>query len=160
MEILVTSILEVGRYPHRIFKGLFHKRWPVEEDYKAMKCWLQLENFSGKTVLSIYQDFHAKIFQKNLTSVLCFSPQSRLDDDGKKTKIPPTGQFRPSAVKYEGRDPFAISKIERCRTVDNSRSANTFLQNNGAGASRQKKSKKAQGIRQAVLFFIQSRRLS
>ena len=80
-----TSLVNGDLYPCRIFKELYHKRWPVEEDCKAMKCWLQLENFSGKTVLSVYQDFHAKIFQ-NLTSVLCFSPQSRLDKDCKKRK--------------------------------------------------------------------------
>ncbi len=36
VEILVTSLLDVGQYPHRIFKGLYHKRWPVEEDYKLL----------------------------------------------------------------------------------------------------------------------------
>jgi hypothetical protein len=32
----------------------------VEEDYKAIKCRMELENFTGKSVLSVYQDFHAK----------------------------------------------------------------------------------------------------
>jgi len=43
-----------------------------------MKCWLELENFSGKSVLSVYQDFHAKVFSKNLTSVLAFPTQEEI----------------------------------------------------------------------------------
>lgn len=31
---------------------------------------MELENFTGKSVLSVYQDFHAKIFAKNLVSIL------------------------------------------------------------------------------------------
>ena len=71
-EILITSIVNQKAYPTDIFMELYHKRWPVEEDYKTMKCWLEVENFSGKSVLSVYQDFHAKVFSKNLTSVLAF----------------------------------------------------------------------------------------
>ena len=37
-----------------------------------MKCWLEIENFSGKPVLSIYQGFHAKAFSKYLTSAMAF----------------------------------------------------------------------------------------
>jgi hypothetical protein len=110
VEILATSLLDVGRYRHGIFKELYHKRWPVEEDYKAMKCWLQLENFSGKTVLSIYQDFHAKIFQKNLTSVLCFSPQSRLDEDGKKRKYSHQVNFAQALSNMKGVTPLLFQR--------------------------------------------------
>jgi hypothetical protein len=52
--------------------NLYHKRWPVEEDYKIMKTRIEVGNFSGKSALSVYQDFHAKVFAKNLTSVLAF----------------------------------------------------------------------------------------
>jgi hypothetical protein len=61
------------QYPYELFRKLYHCRWQVEEDYKVLKAWLTMENFSGKSVLSIYQDFHAKIFSKNLTSILAFS---------------------------------------------------------------------------------------
>ena len=73
--ILITSLIDTDSYPHEVFMELYHQRWPVEEDYKAMKCRVELENFSGKSVLSIYQDFHAKFFSKNLTSTLVFSSQ-------------------------------------------------------------------------------------
>ena len=58
------------QYPHDVFADLYHLRWPVEEDYKILKCRLEVENFAGKSVHSIYQDFHAKVLMKNLTAVL------------------------------------------------------------------------------------------
>ena len=69
-EILITSLIDKKAYPYEIFSDLYHLRWPVEEDYKMMKCRIEIENFSGKSVLSVYQDFHAKVFSKNLTAIL------------------------------------------------------------------------------------------
>ncbi len=69
-EILVTSLTDQNAYPKELFKKLYQMRWPVEEDYKTLKYRLQIENFSGKTVHSVYQDFHAKVFSKNLTAVI------------------------------------------------------------------------------------------
>ena len=71
-EILITSLLDENLYPYEIFSELYHDRWPIEEDYKVMKCRIEIENFSGKSVLSIYQDFYAKVFSKNLISALSF----------------------------------------------------------------------------------------
>ena len=69
-EILATSLTDMQEHPVELFSDLYHRRWPVEEDYKSLKYRLQVENFSGKTVHSVYQDFHAKIFSKNLASVI------------------------------------------------------------------------------------------
>lgn len=78
-EILITSLLEPQNYPHELFAELYHLRWPVEEDYKTMKQWIEIENFSGKSVLSVYQDFHAKVFSKNLISALIYPTQAVID---------------------------------------------------------------------------------
>ena len=69
-EILITSLTNMDAFPKELFADLYHLRWPIEEDYKTVKYRLQIENFSGKTVHSVYQDFHAKIFSKNLTAVI------------------------------------------------------------------------------------------
>jgi hypothetical protein len=69
-EILATSLTDMIKYPYEIFAELYHLRWPIEEDYKALKYRLQIENFSGKSIHSVYQDFHAKVFSKNLTAVI------------------------------------------------------------------------------------------
>jgi hypothetical protein len=110
VEVLVTSLTDVLGYRHDIFKELYHLRWPVEEDYKAMKCWIQLENFSGKSVLSVYQDFHAKIFLKNLVSVLCFSPQSRLDSEGIKLKYRHQINFAQALSNMKGMIPLLFQR--------------------------------------------------
>ncbi len=78
-EILITSIIDKQTFTHNQFSELYHLRWPVEEDYKTMKQWIEIENFTGKSVLSVYQDFHARVFSKNLTSILAFPTQTIID---------------------------------------------------------------------------------
>jgi len=75
VEVLATSLLDCQSYPVSVFKELYHCRWPVEEDYKAMKSRIEVENWSGKSVLVVYQDFHAKLFTKNLTAILAHPAQ-------------------------------------------------------------------------------------
>lgn len=77
-EILATSLINQKSFPKALFKDLYHKRWPVEEDYKTLKFRLQVENFSGKTVHSVYQDFHAKVFSKNLTAVIATTTRKKI----------------------------------------------------------------------------------
>lgn len=77
-EILITSLTDTEKYPHKVFAELYHLRWPVEEDYKALKYRLQVENFSGKSVHSVYQDFHAKVFSKNLTAVIATTTREKI----------------------------------------------------------------------------------
>ena len=79
-EVLITSLLDSEKYPTDLFAELYHDRWPVEEDYKVMKCRIELENFSGKSSLSVYQDFHARTFSKNITSMLAFAAQSIVEE--------------------------------------------------------------------------------
>ncbi len=74
-EVLITSLIDCEKYPSHLFAELYHDRWPVEEDYKVMKCRIELENFSSQSELSVYQDFHARIFSKNITSMLAFAAQ-------------------------------------------------------------------------------------
>lgn len=82
-EILVTSLIDMDDFPYELFADLYHLRWPVEEDYKTLKYRIQIENFSGKSVPSVYQDFHAKMFSKNLTAVIASTTR---DDIIKKSE--------------------------------------------------------------------------
>lgn len=69
-EVLITSLVDDQQYPYEVFSDLYQLRWQVEESYKTMKSRLEIENFSGKSCLAITQDFYAKIFSCNLTSIL------------------------------------------------------------------------------------------
>ncbi len=86
-EILITSLTDMEKYSHDLFSELYHLRWPVEEDYKALKYRLQVENFSGKTVHSVYQDFHAKLFSKNLVAAVASTTKSPILKKSEKLKF-------------------------------------------------------------------------
>ena len=86
IEVLATSLTDISRYPHDLFAELYHQRWFIEEDYKSVKLPLELENFSGKTVHSIYQDCYAQILAKNIASVLSSDVRRQLRQSGKKGK--------------------------------------------------------------------------
>ena len=81
-EVLITSLTDTKQFPYELFSDLYHLRWPIEEDYKTLKYRLQVENWSGKTVHSVYQDFHAKCFSKNFTAVVA---ATTVDDINKKS---------------------------------------------------------------------------
>lgn len=85
-EVLITSLLDNKKYPYSIFKNLYHLRWDIEESYKKDKHRIQLENFSGKTILAIYQDFYANILLGNLTSIFSTSLDSQIDNKTNKAK--------------------------------------------------------------------------
>jgi len=86
IEVLATSLLEDTRYPVSVFKELYHFRWPVEEDYKVVKSRLEVENWSGKSVLAVYQDFHAKVFTKNLVAILAQPAQKSVEQESQGKK--------------------------------------------------------------------------
>lgn len=86
IEVLITSLTDEKKYPQKIFKGLYHKRWPVEVDYLYMKERLQIGNFSGKSALSVYQDFHSKVFAKNLIWVLASPAQDVVKNESEDKK--------------------------------------------------------------------------
>ena len=64
-QIFCTSVMS-KKFSPQDFSDLYHNRWGVEETYKTLKNWIELENFSGKTALAIKQDFFSKIFLMNL----------------------------------------------------------------------------------------------
>ena len=86
VEVLITSLIDKTAYSHDIFCELYHDRWPVEEDYKTMKCRIEMEAFTGQSVLSVYQDFYANIFAKNLVAALSFPAKKALEASGIKQK--------------------------------------------------------------------------
>ncbi|MDZ7698843.1 MAG: hypothetical protein U5R49_18595 [Deltaproteobacteria bacterium] len=36
VQVLITSLIDTQIYPVEVFHDLYHLRWPVEEDYKAI----------------------------------------------------------------------------------------------------------------------------
>lgn len=82
-EILITNLLDTTRFPASWFKKLYHYRWQIEEQYKRQKQWLEIENFTGKSVQSIRQDLHAKQVTHNLTAMMVHASQEQADEKNK-----------------------------------------------------------------------------
>jgi hypothetical protein len=70
IEVLATSLLDETIYPTKEFKYLYSLRWGVETFFSKIKGRLALENFTGKTVESIYQDFWSTVFISNLETIM------------------------------------------------------------------------------------------
>ena len=60
-ETLLTDLSQ-KKLPISRAGDLYFKRWGIEVAYDVIKSKLQLENFSGKTVISVMQDFYATIY--------------------------------------------------------------------------------------------------
>lgn len=67
VETLLTS-LKQKQLPANKAGELYFERWKVETEYDLLKSKLELENFSGKTKVSVLQDFYATIYMANLVS--------------------------------------------------------------------------------------------
>lgn len=85
VEILCTSLLDRNEYKMEEFKELYRKRWVIEEDgYKMLKCRSELENWSGKTAISVKQDFYAKIFTLSLLAAYKHPIEEKVKEEYKK----------------------------------------------------------------------------
>lgn len=87
LEVLVTSLVDEKLYTTEIFKEIYHLRWGVESFYGLIKERLNLENFSGRTVLSVKQDFYATIFLSGLESILTQSADEQLAEKSSGNKL-------------------------------------------------------------------------
>jgi hypothetical protein len=67
-EVLVTNLFEENLGIHE-FKALYFKRWGIEVKFLELKSRLQIENFTGDTVISVEQDFYASIYLSNMVAL-------------------------------------------------------------------------------------------
>ena len=83
-ELLVTSLLDKQKYPRKLFKEIYWKRWGIETFYGKLKTRLELENFTGLSAESVKQDFYSAVFLCGLESILTEDIDTKLKS--KKTK--------------------------------------------------------------------------
>lgn len=70
IEVLATSLLDETTFSIDDFSYLYSLRWGVETFFSKLKGRLALENFTGKSVESIYQDFWSTILISNLETIM------------------------------------------------------------------------------------------
>lgn len=78
-EALITDLID-KRMGIKAFKGLYFKRWPIETKYDEIKNKLEVENFSGRTVEAIKQDFFITMHMSNVAAVACREAQAQVDE--------------------------------------------------------------------------------
>lgn len=70
VEVVMTSLFDVEKYPAEEFKTLYAKRWGVETYFDRLKNLLEVERFSSRKVNGIEQDFYGIVFLTTLAGVL------------------------------------------------------------------------------------------
>ena len=86
VEILATSLLDKKMFPYKEFKKLYYQRWRIETFFQTLKSRLCIDNFTGKTVESIYQDVYATLFVSGLESIITEEANEKLQQ--KNTRHP------------------------------------------------------------------------
>ncbi|MFC1843110.1 IS4 family transposase [Candidatus Dependentiae bacterium] len=85
-EILLTSLLNKTKHSSNDIFKLYNKRWDTEENYKFQKSIASMENFSGKSKLTVEQDFFATIFTCNVAALLMQEAQDEINEVLEKKK--------------------------------------------------------------------------
>ncbi len=84
-EILLTSLRDQQHFPYSDFQDLYHKRWGSETNYDVLKNGLEIENFTGKSVLSVKQDVHATVLTNNIRGLIQWELEAeRAEEEAKK----------------------------------------------------------------------------
>ena len=102
-EVLITSLLDEQAFPSTWFKALYHHRWAVEESYKRAKCRIEIENFSGKSALSVYQDFHAKVLALNLGAMFVWIARTVVERLSARCRYPYRVNFANALTQMKNR---------------------------------------------------------
>lgn len=48
VEVLITNLTDSVEFDASIFKSLYFLRWGIEENYKRLMQWVEIENFFGQ----------------------------------------------------------------------------------------------------------------
>jgi hypothetical protein len=71
-ELLLTTLADERLFSQEALSEVYQGRWAaMEEGYKKQKITMQLENFSGKTVTAIRQEYWATLTVGNLMEMGC-----------------------------------------------------------------------------------------
>ena len=88
-ETLLTN-LNQEQLPLDQAGQLYFKRWGIETAYDTLKSKFQLENFSGKTEVSVLQDFYATIYLAGFAAICAAEADKTIaaKDKNKDLKYP------------------------------------------------------------------------
>jgi hypothetical protein len=76
-ELLLTNVPEKFLKRKEVAE-LYFKRWGIEIKFESLKNKLELENFSGRRKVTMYQDFWAKLDMANTAAALSYSTDAEI----------------------------------------------------------------------------------
>ncbi|MEI7580011.1 MAG: IS4 family transposase [bacterium] len=85
-ECLVTN-LDNDIVADKELGKIYWLRWGIETKYRQLKSQLQLENFTGKSVLFVLQDFYAMLFLMNMIAFAKLSSDKIIDERTKDKNL-------------------------------------------------------------------------
>ena len=119
IECLITDILENNAED---FKAIYFMRWPIETKYNEIKNKLEIENFSGRTINAIRQDFFTTMFMSNIVSIACWEAQADVDKAREEKENKYEYQVNVNEAIGTLKDDFILALLEpnahkRCKKV-------------------------------------------
>lgn len=87
IEVLITSLMDAS-IKRAEFKTLYFLRWGVEGFFNLIKGRLNLENFTGKSVESVKQDFWSTIFITNVETIFTEETEKEVNHNLKEHCLP------------------------------------------------------------------------
>lgn len=87
IQVFCTSVLDQKKFDPNDLGELYQCRWGIEETYKTLKNWIELENFSGKTALAVKQDFYSKIFLMNICAAFSHPVAEKIKQEKKGFQV-------------------------------------------------------------------------
>ena len=88
LEVLVTSLVDAKQYPATALSEVYAQRWGQETYFFLLKSRLDVENFSGRTVEAVQQDFHSTVLLSNLERLLVEPAARQLAERSKHCEHP------------------------------------------------------------------------
>jgi hypothetical protein len=99
-EILISSLVNQDQFTYDDLFKLYGMRWGAEEGYKLYKCIAEIENFSGKSKLTVEQDFFATIFTCNVAGLLMQEAQTEVEQEHSEAEKPNNATVKIKQRKY------------------------------------------------------------
>lgn len=85
-ETLLTN-LDDKQLPFSQAADLYFKRWTIETAFDTLKSKLQLENFSGKTKVSVLQDFYATVYITGFAMICAADATKQIQDNDREKNL-------------------------------------------------------------------------
>ncbi len=95
-------------------RKLYNLRWGVEGFFCVIKECVKIENFTGKTVISVKQDFFAIMFLTGLESILTKAADSQLF---KKSSLNKHRQTVNNMVSFNAIKNFMVELFYHCEPI-------------------------------------------